>query len=356
MSDQTELNDLKDTAVSETEDQPEELTEDQPEELTEDQSEELTEDQPEELTEDQPEELTEDQPEELTEDQPEELTSDPDMELTGDLSQFAEELREEMDERKPAAAPSKKKKRKHRKKHRILRLLIAVAVIAVFVLIANLSYFEITEMAVIGNKTVTDEEILALSEIEAGDSIFLINPLAVKSRIKKNLYISEVRLDRQMPGTVEIIVTEREAAAQFIKMGKDNKKTYIVTDADGMVMGKFDKRQKVTLIDRDSVKAVAATEGSQIQVSDTGAYKKAMNLIREARLGDLFFKKIDVQGSLIEATVFDKLKCHGRYRNVIASIQSGELKSVIYRLYQEDVSKGTINIGDNNYCSFTPEK
>lgn len=285
-------------------------------------------------------------------DQPEELTADPDIELTGDLSQLAEELREEMEEKKPAE-PSKKKKRKHKKKHRILRLLIAAAVIAVFVLIANLPYFAITETPVIGNKTVTDEEILTLSEIKAGDSIFLINPLAVKSRIKKNLYISEVRLDRQMPGTVEIIVTEREASAQFVKMGKDNKKTYIVTDADGMVMGKSEKKQKVTMI--DSVTATAATEGSKIQVDDTGAYKKAMNLIREASLGDVYFKKIHIQGSLIEATIFDELKCRGRYRNMIASIQSGELKSVIYRLYQEDVSKGTINIGDNNYCSFTPE-
>ena len=43
------------------------------------------------------------------------------------------------------------------------------------------------------------------------------------------------------------------------------------------------------------------------------------------------------------------------YRNLINSIRSGELKAVVYQLYQNDVSQGTINIGDNNYCSFTPE-
>lgn len=250
--------------------------------------------------------------------------------------------------------PHPKKNRKHRKKNRILRLLIVVAAIAALFAVAHLPAFQITEIPVIGNKTVTDKEILKLSGIHKGDSIFLLNPWGVSHKIKKNLYIEDAKLQRDLPGTVEIIVREREASAQFAMTSKDNKTSYVVTDSQGMVMGISDKRQKVTII--DDVVVAKATEGDEIRIKETDVYHKAMDLIAAAKNGDLYFKRIHIKGSLVHAYIYDGLVCKGRYRNIIDSIQSGELKSVVYRLYQEDVEKGTINIGDNNYCSFTPQK
>lgn len=247
---------------------------------------------------------------------------------------------------------SKNRVRKHKKKHRVLRFLILIGVIAVFVAIANLSYFEIREVPVIGNKTVSDEEILKLSEIKTGSSIFFLNSWLVKSRIKDNLFISDVDINRVFPGTVEIIVKEREAAAQFVEK-TPKKRMYVLTDASGMVMGRSDDSQDVTMV--DNVYVTRAEEGAQIRVDEQGSYKKAMELIAAAKKGDLYFKHIHIRGSLVEAYIFDTLKCQGRYSNMIKSIETGELKSVVYKLYQDDVSKGVINIGDNNYCSFTPE-
>ena len=278
-------------------------------------------------------------------------TQDPEEQEPFDDFDVPEEMTER--DRQAGMTHSKKRNRRHKKKHRLLRLLIVAAVVAVFVGIANLPYFEIREVPVIGNKVVTDEEILELSGIQTGDSIFALNPFGIKSRIKKNLYISDVKISREFPGTVELIVTEREASAQFVQESKDGKKSYVVTDENGMVMGKSKKRQNVTMI--DDVGVSGATEGQQIKVDDTGAYNKSMELIAAAKQGDLYFKRIKMQGSLTEAYIFDELVCKGRYRNIIDSIETGELKSVVYKLYQDDVSKGTINIGDNNYCSFTPE-
>lgn len=246
-----------------------------------------------------------------------------------------------------------KRNRKHRRKNWLLRLIIAAGVIVVFVMVANLPYFQITETPVIGNRTVSDEEILKLSGIQSGDSILLLNTLSIKGKIKENLFIEDVRVNRELPTTVEIIVKEREAAAQFLKTDKNGRKTYIVTDINGMVMGLSAERQKVTMV--DDVTVTDAAKGSRVKVKETGTYRKAMELILTAQQGDLYFKRIQIQGSLVRAWIFSGLVCKGRFQNVIHGITSGELKAVVYRLYQEDVDEGTINIGENNYCSFTPK-
>ncbi|MBQ9059724.1 MAG: FtsQ-type POTRA domain-containing protein [Firmicutes bacterium] len=248
----------------------------------------------------------------------------------------------------------KKRSRKHKKKHRLLRLAAVIAIIAALVAVANLSYFDIKEIPVIGNKAVSDEDILKDSQLEPGKSIFFVNPWLTKSRIKKNLLIEDVKIDRKLPTTVEIIVTERDLVAQFVKKSKQGTVTrYVVTDQTGMVVKKYKKKRKVTMV--DDLTVTKAEPGKKIEVKESGTYRKSMELIRTMREGDLYFKEIKIQGSRVTAYIYDDLVCKGRYRNLIHMIKSGELKAVVYRLYQQDVSKGTINIGDNNYCSFTPE-
>lgn len=253
---------------------------------------------------------------------------------------------------KRPATPGKPKKRIHRKKNWLLRLLIAAALIAAFFVVATLPAFEITHIAVIGNKTVSDKKIRKLSQIRKGDSIFFINPLLTSSRIKQNHYIEHVNIDRHLPGTVEIIVKEREAAAQFVMRNKKGKKRYVCIDQDGMVLGRSKKQKHVTMV--INVRVLRAEKGKIIKVDDNAVYHDAMDLIKTAKEGDLYFKRIFIKGTLVHAYIYDDLKCAGRYNNVIKSIRSGTLKSVVYRLYQDDVSEGTINIGDNNYCAFTP--
>ena len=247
-----------------------------------------------------------------------------------------------------------RKRRKHRKRHWIRYILILMALIAAFILVGNLSYFKITEIAVIGNRTVSDKSIRKHSGIKKGDSIFFVNPVKAKMGIKENKFIEKVNIDRHLPGSVEIIVTEREAAAQFVRHGKNGKLTYVLTDKEGMVLKSAKNQQDVTMI--INVRVTGATVGEQIKVKETGTYRLAMELIDTAEKGDLYFKRINIKGSMVQAHIFDHLSCRGRYDNLVASIQNGELKSVVYKLYQEGNERGTINIGDNNYCSFTPQK
>lgn len=288
-------------------------------------------------------EAGEDAPEDTAEDAPENTAADaPDEAAPWEEPEASLPLR------------GRKRPRRHKKKHRLLRLAGVIAVIAALIAVANLSYFDIKEIPVIGNKAVSDEDVLKVSGLEKGKSIFFLNPWLTKSRIKKNLFIQDVKINRELPSTVEIIVTERDVVAQFIKWNqKGTKKRYAVTDQNGMVLKKYKEKRKVTMV--DDLTVTRAEPGKKIEVKENGTYRKSMELIRTMREGDLYFKEISIKGSHVDAYIYDDLVCKGRYRNLINSIRSGELKAVVYQLYQNDVSQGTINIGDNNYCSFTPE-
>ena len=264
--------------------------------------------------------------------------------------QEAEEPEEIPEE--PARPVKANRRRRHKKKNWILRILLVIVIIGALLAAASLPAFWITDIAVIGNKAVSDKKIIKLSGLEKGKSIFLFNPWLVSHNIKQNYYIEDVNIDRHLPGTVDIIVKEREAAAQFAMRIKKDKKRYVCINQEGMVLGRSKKKKKVTMV--TNVKVLHAEKGSMIEVDDTGVYHRSMNLIHAAKEGDLYFKRIFVKGSLVHAYIYDDLMCTGRYDNVMESLRNGTLKTVVYKLYQEDVDKGTINIGDNNYCSFTP--
>ena len=238
-------------------------------------------------------------------------------------------------------------RKKRRKKRPFLVLLIIVALIVAGILVAHLDYFNVTGVAVIGNQEITDEEIIHLSQIEIGESVFDVHPFLVKHRIKDNLHIKDVKVSRKLPSTVEITVKEKKCTAQFL-FGKK----YVVTDRDGLVIEVASEQKKSTLVEGMIVKE--ANKGKNIKVKDEKNLEKALDFISITQKNDLFFKKISFEGKRVNAYVYDELNCTGKYSNVVSCIESGTLKSVIYDLYQKGTEKGTVNVYNNDYCFFTP--
>lgn len=243
--------------------------------------------------------------------------------------------------------PEKKKKR--RKKNYVLRLVIIIAILAGAGVVMHLDYFDVNGVAVTGNEEISDEEILQMADVEIGKSVFDVHPFIVQHRIKQNLYISDVNVDRVLPNKVEIHVEEITDTAQFIKGKK-----YIVTDLEGKVIELSPEERKATLV--ENVTVAFAEKKKKIKVKEEKTYEKAMELISKADENDLFFKKIVIDGNNVDAYVYDELKCSGKYANMVESMESDTLRSVIYDLYQKGTEKGTINIYRNDYCFFTPQE
>ena len=263
-----------------------------------------------------------------------------------------EQPQEQTQENKQAQAkgskPSQKPKRKHKKKHYVLRIVIILAVLAAAFACAHLSYFNVNGVAVIGNEEVPDEEIIKLSGIQTGESVFDVHPLLVQHDIKKkNLYIEKVNVNRKLPDKVEIIVKERDMLAQF---HKDQK--FVITDSEGMVLDISKEEHKATLI--EGLTVTGAEKKETIQIKETGKLEKALDLMKTTEENDLYFKRIVFNGSKVDAYIYDTLKCSGKYDNLMSAITSGTLKKVIYDLYQKNIEEGTVNVYNNDYCFFTP--
>lgn len=239
------------------------------------------------------------------------------------------------------------KRKKRRKKRYLLRFILFLLVCTGLYSATHIDYFTVDGVIVAGNKEVSDEEILKLSEVKAGENIFDIHPWFVQRRIEKNLYIEAVNVNRKLPNTVEILVTERTGKAQFA-MGKK----FAVTDNNGKVLEISKEERKATMV--DGVKVRNAELDRTIEVEETQVYQKAMELIAATEANDLYFKRIVISGRDAEAYVYDELVCKGKYDYLMECIKSGALKAVIFDLYQKDIEKGVVNIGSNNYCSFTP--
>ena len=250
-------------------------------------------------------------------------------------------------EPKHAEAKAHKPKRKHKKKHYLLRLVIVLAVLCAAFVCAHLSYFNVNGIAVVGNEDITDEEIIKLSGVETGGSVFDVHPLLVQHKIKENLYIEKVNVNRKLPDKIEIIVKERSLLTQF---RKDD--SFVITDSEGMVLDISKEEHKATLV--EGLTVTAAEKKETIKIKENQGLEKTLELINITDESDLYFKRIVFNGSKIDAYVYDSLKCSGKYENLLSAINSGTLKKVIYDLYQKGVEKGTVNVYNNDYCFFTP--
>lgn len=113
-------------------------------------------------------------------------------------------------------------------------LLIAVLITLCF----KLPYFKVTKIVVRNNKINSSESIIKLSGINLGSNIFYLNLRRAKSNIVSNPYLTDVDVERILPNTILINVTEREAYF-YIKSGNN----YIVIDNHGIVL---EKRNDIT--------------------------------------------------------------------------------------------------------------
>lgn len=239
------------------------------------------------------------------------------------------------------------RKKRRRKKRYLLRFILFVLACAGIYFALHIDYFTVDGIIVAGNKEITDAEIVTLSEIKTGDNIFDVHPWFAQRRIKKNLYVENVNVNRKLPNKIEILVTERSGKAQFAMGGK-----FVITDNGGKVLEIAKEERKATLV--DGVRVTEAKPGKDIEVKDTGIYEKAMALIALTEENDLYFKRVKIADDDMEGYVYDGLICKGKYNHAMECIESGALKAVVFDLYQKGVESGVINISSNNYCSFTP--
>ena len=114
---------------------------------------------------------------------------------------------------------ARKKHKARRSKGRlgkVIQFLCIVAVLAAMTVGATV-FFQVEQIEVSGNHRYTQEEIVAVTGIVAGDNLFRMNKFAIQDRVKEEMpYIEDILIRRKLPSTITVAVQEWDAVARVL--------------------------------------------------------------------------------------------------------------------------------------------
>lgn len=251
---------------------------------------------------------------------------------------------EDEEERERVFRPKKKRK----KKHYFLKFLAVCCVVAVVLAIAFSPVFNIKEIKVVGAVNNPAAKIIKESGVKVGDNIFKVRRSTVSDALGKNAYLSSVDIERELPGTLIIVVKERTEMS-YIAYGNE----YIVLDSLGCVLRKTTKRPKLSQLLGVTIKEMDI--GKVIEVKEKESFEKDLEILSAMNRADLFFKKIQTKKTISRAYLRDTLLCKGESDILIKNIENGNLRAMLEDLRKRNKKKGTIILNDEKYGSYSPK-
>lgn len=139
-------------------------------------------------------------------------------------------------------------RRRRKKKLQKTLLLFTLMISLCTILCLKLPYFNIKTIQVLGNKNISQSNIISLSKISTGNNIFYIDLKDSENNILSNPYIYSAEIIRKLPSTVQISVKEREAVFYNVK---DNMN--LVIDKNAIVLQQRDDIRGMKLIKLDGL-------------------------------------------------------------------------------------------------------
>ena len=244
-----------------------------------------------------------------------------------------------------------KKREKKRRKNRIspLRKIIGIiGIIAGILLIASTSYFNVKNYEITGNSYYSKEEIMVMGDCKSGQNIFWGTDLKdIKTRLEKDSYMEGVKVKRVLPNTIAIELDERRQVAAVV-YGQH----YVVIDSDGIVLRNTEVDPKVTHVHGLTISKIEV--GQPIEVEETVKLRQTLEMLTMMESKDMYFVKIEMTKSGVDAYVLDHLVCKGTPQNIMESMKTQNLQKVVTGLFNLKIERGTINISGGDYISFNP--
>lgn len=118
------------------------------------------------------------------------------------------------------------------KKKPFTEIMVAIAIIiaaVVFVLVSGT--FDVEEIVVENNQTISTEKMISFSGIQKGTNIFAVSKKNVKNRLRELSYINDVKVKRIWPNKIKLEVVERTADFALQLAG-----SYVYIDKQGYVL------------------------------------------------------------------------------------------------------------------------
>ena len=235
-----------------------------------------------------------------------------------------------------------------KKKHYLLRFLVFVLVVAGIAMFITSDFFALKSVEVEGGKFYSQDQIINLSQVKKDDNIFFGESVRkIPDTLMKNPYFSEVKISRKLPDKIVIKVTERKQFAA-VAYGEE----FVVIDPEGTVLRVSEENPKLTTLNGLTISKM--TKGEKLEAEEKSALDLTIEMLKTMDSGDIFFKRIDFSKVIIKAYINDNFIVKGTPKQIIQSIEKGELQKVVNNLIRHDTTRGTISMGDHNYMSFSP--
>lgn len=170
-------------------------------------------------------------------------------------------------------------------------------IILIILLIGAIIYFmmsplfNIRQIVIEGTSKINTQEIESLSQLTTGQNIYNFSKTKAKEKIKENPYISTVEIKRQLPDTVIIKVTEREATF-LIEFGN----AYIYLDNQGYALEISEEELDLPILSSLSANLSEFKPGNRLEKEDLLRLEQVITIISAIKSNELYDKliKIDV--------------------------------------------------------------
>ena len=94
------------------------------------------------------------------------------------------------------------------------------------------------------------------------------------------------------------------------------------------------------------------TPGKALQVEQAYLLTDTLSLLNLVEENDIYFKRIDFSTVIIRAYIYDDLYCEGAPANIRDNMAS--IQKLLQELYKEEITRGVIRVGTDNYLSYSP--
>lgn len=187
-------------------------------------------------------------------------------------------------EKNTAKKKTQKKKTKNSKNvTRIIKwtsLIIIVIATAVFALVSPI--FNIIDIEVTGNKSVSTEKIIGLSGINIGENVFKINKRNVVKEIKNDGYIENVNIYRILPNKIKIEIEERTPTFLI-----ENGNGYTYINNQGYILEVSNEKIDLPIIIGVSTPIENMTEASRLCDEDLNKLSTVLKIVDIAEVNNI---------------------------------------------------------------------
>lgn len=180
-----------------------------------------------------------------------------------------------------------KKEQKRRKRNKKIKFFLKLFLVIGFLVGGGVfaftsPIFNIKDIQVLNNSQVSSETIISLSGLKTEDNIFRYVSSQVVQKIKENAYIEDVKVNRKLPGTIQIEVTERTASYAIDFMGK-----YAYSNTQGYILEIGEENKGLPVIQGVNTKEEEIIPNQRLAKEDLVRLEdiiKIMNMTKENNL------------------------------------------------------------------------